>query len=76
MMELKISLFSWINWTNQGTCWIISFKSMPLVGYKKYQRTRVTIRDIEAESGRDEERMNTAMVHYLCAQKCHNEHLY
>lgn len=28
---------------------------MPWVGYKKYQRTRVTIRDIEAESGRDEE---------------------
>lgn len=55
MMELKISLFSWINWTNQGTCWIVSFKSMPWVGYKKYQRTRVTIRAIEAESGRDEE---------------------
>lgn len=28
---------------------------MLLVGYKKYQRTRVTIRDIEAEWGRAEE---------------------
>lgn len=54
-MELKISLFSGINWTNQGTCRIISFESMLLVGYKKYQRTRVTIRDIEAEWGRAEE---------------------
>lgn len=40
MMELKISLLSGVNWANQGKCWIISFKSLMLVGYKEISKNK------------------------------------